>query len=61
VPAYTFPEDWQDLAALRIVLRNGVSRDLADLVLAGLRRHVDRLGTLSAPLSPTGAGERIRH
>jgi glutamate decarboxylase len=61
VPAYTFPEDRQDLAALRIVIRNGVSRDLADLLLADLRRHVDYLGTLSAPLPPTGAGEGFRH
>ncbi|HEY6415817.1 MAG TPA: glutamate decarboxylase, partial [Acidimicrobiales bacterium] len=30
VPAYTFPENRQDLAALRIVVRNGMSRDLAD-------------------------------
>ena len=41
VPAYTFPENRQDLAALRIVVRNGFSRDLADLLIADLRRHVD--------------------
>jgi glutamate decarboxylase len=39
VPAYTFPEDLQDMAVLRIVVRNGFSRDLADLFLADLRRH----------------------
>jgi len=30
VPAYTFPENREDLAALRVVVRNGFSRDLAN-------------------------------
>jgi glutamate decarboxylase len=50
VPAYTFPENRQDLAALRIVIRNGVSRDLIDLLLVDLRRHVAFLEKLPAPL-----------
>ena len=33
VPAYTFPENMQDTAVLRIVVRNGFSVDLADLLL----------------------------
>ena len=40
VPAYTFPENRQDLAALRVVVRNGFSRDLADLLVADLQRHI---------------------
>ncbi len=32
IPAYSFPENRQDLDALRIVVRNGFSRDLADLL-----------------------------
>ncbi len=36
VPAYTFPADRTDLAVLRIVCRNGFSRDLADLFLHDL-------------------------
>jgi glutamate decarboxylase len=50
VPAYTFPEHRTDLAALRVVVRNGFSRDLADLLVADLRRHVDYLDTLAQPL-----------
>jgi glutamate decarboxylase len=50
VPAYTFPENRQDLAALRIVVRNGMSRDLADLLIADLRRHVDYLENMPAHL-----------
>jgi len=56
VPAYSFPENRQDLAALRIVVRNGFSRDLADLLLADLRRHVDYLGKLTSPLPGANRG-----
>jgi glutamate decarboxylase len=33
VPAYTFPENRQDLAVLRVVVRAGMSHDMADLLL----------------------------
>lgn len=56
IPAYTFPENRQDLAALRIVIRNGMSRDLADLLVADMRRHVEYLEQLESPLPPTHGG-----
>src|SRR5580700_6653187 len=34
VPAYTFPANLQDVAVLRIVVRNGLSQDLAGLLIA---------------------------
>jgi glutamate decarboxylase len=40
VPAYTFPADMTDTAVMRIVVRNGFSLDLANLLLADLRKHV---------------------
>jgi len=43
VPAYTFPADLTDTAVMRIVIRNGFSPDLADLLLADLRRQVQVL------------------
>jgi glutamate decarboxylase len=43
VPAYTFPDNRTDLAALRVVVRRGFSHDLADLLLADLRRVLPRL------------------
>ena len=49
VPAYTFPEKRTDLAVLRIVVRNGFSHDLADLLLADLRRAVHRLHQQQQP------------
>jgi glutamate decarboxylase len=61
VPAYTFPENRQDLAALRIVVRNGMSHDLSDLLIADLQRHVEYLDKLSAPLPRSDGGESFRH
>ncbi|WP_410655953.1 glutamate decarboxylase [Amycolatopsis sp. lyj-112] len=43
VPAYTFPENRTDLAVLRIVVRNGFTHDLADLLLADLKRVLPEL------------------
>ena len=40
VPAYTFPPKREDLAALRIVVKEGFSRDLADLLLSDVERHL---------------------
>ena len=36
VPAYTFPENRTDLAALRVVVRRGFTHDLADMLLDDL-------------------------
>ncbi len=60
VPAYTFPENRQDLAALRVVIRNGMSRDLADLLIADLKTHMARLDQLQAPL-PQPTHESFHH
>jgi glutamate decarboxylase len=43
VPAYTFPENRQDLSALRIVCRNGFGHDLADQLLHDLDAVVAEL------------------
>jgi len=40
VPAYTFPANLTDTAVLRIVVRNGFSMDLANLLLDDLRMHL---------------------
>ncbi len=42
VPAYTMPADLTDLAICRIVVRHGLRRDLADLLLDDMREVVDR-------------------
>jgi glutamate decarboxylase len=43
VPAYTMPPDAEDVAVLRIVVREGFSIDLADGMLEDLRTAVERL------------------
>ena len=40
IPAYTMPPKVQDLAVLRIVIREGFSRDLADMLLNDLRSAI---------------------
>jgi glutamate decarboxylase len=40
VPAYTFPENLTDMAVMRIVIRNGFSMDLANLLLEDLKAHL---------------------
>jgi glutamate decarboxylase len=40
IPAYTFPKNREDLAVLRIVVKHGFSRDMANILLDDLRRHL---------------------
>jgi len=54
VPAYTFPENREDLAVLRIVCRNGFSHDLADMLLDNLRAAVAELNTETAGAGRSG-------
>ena len=50
VPASTFPKDREDLAALRIVVRRGFTMDVADMLLGDVRKKVEVLKKLPAPL-----------
>jgi len=43
VPAYTMPEDATDVAVLRVVLREGFSRELGRVLLNKLQQAVDEL------------------
>jgi glutamate decarboxylase len=62
VPAYTFPAHLEHVAVLRIVVKNGFGRDLADLLLDDLRRAVEHLGSLDAPQpQPPTRAERFHH
>jgi glutamate decarboxylase len=49
VPAYTFPANREDLAVLRVVVRNGFSHDLADLFLSDLQEVLPRLRRQEKP------------
>ena len=50
VPAYTFPENRTDLAALRVVVKRGFSHDVADLLVTDLKRQLPRLQKQPAPM-----------
>ena len=50
VPAYTFPANRTDLAALRVVVRQGFTHDLADMLLADLNRVLPRLQSQPTPV-----------
>ena len=40
LPAYTFPENLEHLAVLRVVVKEGFSHDMANMLLDDLRRHM---------------------
>jgi glutamate decarboxylase len=64
VPAYTFPENMQEVAVLRIVVRNGFSQDLANLLINDLRTQVTALSnaaTPPVPLLPEGQRSAFAH
>jgi glutamate decarboxylase len=61
VPAYTFPENRQDLAVLRIVVRAGMSHDMADLLLADLRDRTEFFESLTAPLPRPAETQPFAH
>jgi glutamate decarboxylase len=58
VPAYTFPQNMQDTAVLRLVVRNGLSKDLADSLLSDLKTQVDALEAQPAPPLPLLPGKQ---
>jgi len=49
VPAYTFPENRQDLSVLRIVVRAGMTQEMAELLIEQLRRQTEFLENLDGP------------
>ena len=50
VPAYSFPENRTDLAVLRIVVRAGMTFDMADLFLRDLRDRTEVLEGVDRPI-----------
>lgn len=50
VPAYPMPDDMTDLVVQRIVVRLGLSRDLAGLLLDAIKEEVEFLENLDAPI-----------
>ena len=57
VPAYTMPKDIEDMVVMRIVVRQGMSRDMADMLLTDIRNAVEELDKLEYP-TPSRIAER---
>jgi glutamate decarboxylase len=54
VPAYPMPDNLSDITVQRIVVRNGVSMDLADYLLLNIRTAVKYLESLKSPMPREG-------
>jgi glutamate decarboxylase len=61
LPAYTFPKNREDLAALRVVVKRGFSEDLADLLIHDLERQLPRLQKQSAPVHDRDTATAFHH
>ncbi|MEV0932631.1 glutamate decarboxylase [Streptomyces phaeochromogenes] len=62
LPAYTFPENRQDLSVLRVVCRNGFSSDLAELFVEDLGSLLPELRQQQHPLArDKGAATGFHH
>jgi glutamate decarboxylase len=61
VPAYTFPKNREDLAALRVVVRRGFTHDMANLLLADLKRQLPRLEQQAVPVHDASSAAGFRH
>jgi glutamate decarboxylase len=49
VPAYTMPKDVEDIVVMRIVVRQGMSRDMADMLITDIKNAVAQLENLEYP------------
>ena len=61
VPAYTFPKNREDLAALRVVVKRDFSHDLGDLLVADLKRQLPRLQKQPAPVHDATTASAFHH
>ena len=58
VPAYTLPKNMEDVVVMRIVARQGMSRDMADMLLTDIRNAVDAFEKLQYPTTSRIAYEK---
>ena len=58
VPAYSMPKDIEDMVVMRIVVRQGMSRDMADMLIEDIKNAVDELEKLEYPTTSRIAYEK---
>ena len=49
VPAYTMPKNIEDMVVMRVVVRQGMSRDMADMLIQDIQNAVAEFDKLSYP------------
>ena len=49
VPAYTMPKNIEDMVVMRVVVRQGMSRDMADMLIKDIKDAVAELDKLVYP------------
>lgn len=61
IPAYPMPDDLSDMVVQRVVVRNGLSRNLAESLMVDIREAVAYLDELSAPMPSEGMVSVFTH
>jgi glutamate decarboxylase len=61
IPAYPMPDNLSDLVVQRIVVRNGLSRNLAESLISDIRDAVEYLDALAAPMPVEGQVTAFTH
>jgi glutamate decarboxylase len=61
VPAYSFPANLEDTNVIRIVVRNGFSRDLAKMLIDDLSRTTEFLESLDRPMPRIESAGAFHH
>ena len=61
VPAYTLPKNIDDVVVMRIVVRQGMSRDMADMLLRDIENAVAELDKLNHPTPSREKQNRQEH
>ncbi len=61
LPAYTFPKNREDLAALRVVVKRGFSHDMAHLLMDDIQRQLPRLQKQAEPVHDAGTATSFHH
>jgi len=61
LPAYTFPKNREDLAALRVVVKRGFSHDMAGLLVDDLRKQLPRLEKQPQPAHDSTTATSFHH
>jgi glutamate decarboxylase len=61
VPAYPMPEDLTHITVQRIVVRNGLSMEMAHRLVTDMASHVNFLEEVNAPMSNTVNPKGFHH